>query len=31
MLIRSAKLVDVSSAFAMEELKKTTAIPLPRK
>src|SRR3954464_14269668 len=31
MLIRSAKLGDVSSAFAMEELKKTTAIPLPRK
>ena len=30
-LIRSAKLMDVSSAFAMEELKKTTAIPLPRK
>jgi len=31
LLIRSAKLIDVSSAFAMEELKKTTAIPLPRK
>jgi Lrp/AsnC family transcriptional regulator len=30
-LIRSAKLVDVSSAFAMEELKHTTAIPLPAK
>jgi Lrp/AsnC family transcriptional regulator len=30
-LIRSAKLVDVSSAFAMEELKRTTAIPLPAK
>ena len=28
-LIRAAKLVDVSSAFAMEELKRTTAIPLP--
>ena len=28
-LIRSAKLMDVSSAFAMEELKRTTAIPLP--
>jgi len=27
-LIRSAKLMDVSSAFAMEELKRTTAIPL---
>lgn len=27
-LIRSAKLIDVSSAFAMEELKRTTAIPL---
>jgi Lrp/AsnC family transcriptional regulator len=30
-LIRSAKLTDVSSAFAMEELKKTTAIPMPRR
>src|SRR5258708_20837158 len=29
-LIRSAKLMDVSSAFAMEELKRTTAIPLPQ-
>jgi Lrp/AsnC family transcriptional regulator len=29
-LIRSAKLMDVSSAFAMEELKRTTAIPLDR-
>ena len=28
-LIRSAKLMDVSAAFAMEELKRTTAIPLP--
>ena len=28
-LIRSAKLMDVSSAFAMEEMKRTTAIPLP--
>lgn len=27
-LIRSAKLMDVSSAFAMEELKRTTALPL---
>lgn len=27
-LIRSAKLMDVSAAFAMEELKHTTAIPL---
>jgi Lrp/AsnC family transcriptional regulator len=27
-LIRSARLTDVSSAFAMEELKSTTAIPL---
>jgi len=27
-LIRSAKLMDVSSAFAMEELKRTTEIPL---
>ena len=29
-LIRSAKLMDVSSTFAMEELKRTTAIPLDR-
>ena len=29
-LIRSVRLSDVSSAFAMEELKHTTAIPLPR-
>jgi len=29
-LIRSAKLMDVSSAFAMEELKRTTAVPLDR-
>ena len=28
-LIRSASLTDVSGAFAMEELKHTTAIPLP--
>ena len=28
-LIRSAPLTDVSGAFAMEELKLTTAIPLP--
>jgi len=28
-LIRSAKLMDVSAAFAMEEIKRTTAIPLP--
>jgi Lrp/AsnC family transcriptional regulator len=28
-LIRSVRLSDVSSAFAMEELKHTTAIPLP--
>jgi Lrp/AsnC family transcriptional regulator len=28
-LIRAVKLSDVSSAFAMEELKHTTAIPLP--
>ncbi len=27
-LIRAAKLTDVSAAFAMEELKRTTAIPL---
>lgn len=30
-LIRAAKLVDVSASFAMEELKRTTAIPLPAK
>ncbi len=30
-LIRSAKLMDVSASFAMEELKRTTAIPLPSK
>jgi Lrp/AsnC family transcriptional regulator len=30
-LIRSARLGDVSGSFAMEELKHTTAIPLPRK
>jgi Lrp/AsnC family transcriptional regulator len=29
-LIRSVRLTDVSSAFAMEELKHTTAIPLTR-
>ncbi len=29
-LIRSVRLSDVSSAFAMEEMKHTTAIPLPR-
>ena len=28
-LIRGIRLSDVSSAFAMEELKNTTAIPLP--
>jgi Lrp/AsnC family transcriptional regulator len=28
-LIRSAPLTDVSGAFAMEELKLTTSIPLP--
>jgi Lrp/AsnC family transcriptional regulator len=28
-LIRGVRLSDVSSAFAMEELKYTTAIPLP--
>lgn len=28
-LIRSARLLDVSSAFAMEEIKHTTAIPIP--
>src|SRR5262245_49419855 len=30
-LIRSARLVDVSASFAMEELKRTTAVPLPDK
>jgi Lrp/AsnC family transcriptional regulator, cysteine-sensing transcriptional activator len=30
-LIRSARLVDVSASFAMEELKRTTAVPLPAK
>jgi Lrp/AsnC family transcriptional regulator len=30
-LIRSAKLMDVSASFAMEELKRTTAVPLPAK
>ena len=30
-LIRSARLMDVSASFAMEELKRTTAIPLPSK
>jgi len=30
-LIRSARLVDVSASFAMEELKHSTAIPLPAK
>ncbi len=30
-LIRSVKLSDVSSAFAMEELKHTTEVPLPVK
>ena len=29
-LIRSAKLLDVSAAFAMEEMKRTTELPLPR-
>ena len=28
-LIRSAKLMDVSAAFAMEEMKRTTELPLP--
>lgn len=28
-LIRSAKLMDVSAAFAMEEMKHTTELPLP--
>jgi Lrp/AsnC family transcriptional regulator len=30
-LIRSAHLMDVSASFAMEELKRTTAVPLPSK
>ena len=30
-LIRSVRLSDVSSAFAMEEMKHTTCIPLPNK
>ena len=30
-LIRSVRLSDVSSAFAMEEIKRTTCIPLPTK
>ena len=30
-LIRSAKLVDVTASFAMEELKHSTAVPLPSK
>ncbi|HXJ02829.1 MAG TPA: Lrp/AsnC family transcriptional regulator [Micropepsaceae bacterium] len=29
-LIRAAKLMDVSAAFAMEEMKQTTELPLPR-
>ncbi|MGB8601135.1 MAG: Lrp/AsnC family transcriptional regulator [Rhizomicrobium sp.] len=29
-LIQAAKLTDVSSAFAMEEIKQTTALPLPQ-
>jgi Lrp/AsnC family transcriptional regulator len=29
MLIRAAKLMDVSAAFAMEEMKRTTELPLP--
>ncbi len=29
-LIRAAKLTDVSSAFSMEELKQTTALPIPQ-
>lgn len=29
-LIRAAKLMDVSAAFAMEEMKRTTELPLPR-
>ncbi len=28
-LIKSAKLTDVSSSFSMEEIKQTTALPLP--
>jgi Lrp/AsnC family transcriptional regulator len=28
-LIRAAKLMDVSAAFAMEEMKHTTELPLP--
>ena len=28
-LIKAVKLIDVSSAFAMEEMKHTTALPLP--
>jgi len=28
-LIRSVRLSDVSSAFAMEEIKHTTSVPLP--
>jgi Lrp/AsnC family transcriptional regulator len=30
-LIRSARLVDVSASFAMEELKRSTSVPLPTK
>jgi hypothetical protein len=30
-LIRSARLVDVTASFAMEELKRSTSIPLPSK
>ena len=30
-LIRSARLMDVSASFAMEEMKRTTAVPLPSK
>ena len=30
-LIRSARLSDVSASFAMEELKRSTAVPLPSK
>jgi Lrp/AsnC family transcriptional regulator len=30
-LIRAARLMDVSASFAMEELKRTTAVPLPTK
>lgn len=29
-LIQAAKLTDVSSAFSMEEIKQTTALPLPQ-